>query len=276
MTMAKHRAASRRYGDWATCWYRTHGKPLVRRLTFSLLLVILVATIGAGWALDQLFARFGSNDSDQADDHTALTHWRELGRTLANVIDQSDAPPESVEQLGTDGTDNLSVRARVLDRVDLGVSGDGLEALDEALVSPTGLALESDNGVTVYYALADGANLLALEYPMNTAATTGVRLLLTLAFYLALVLLVLAWLLPLLRRLTRLTNAARVFGTGDLSQRVPTRSGSDLHALESAFNAMASRIQNLVEDNRLRIESSDSLGGAAIKVRFPESGVSEP
>ncbi|MDB3936472.1 HAMP domain-containing protein, partial [Granulosicoccus sp.] len=213
--------------------------------------MILVATIGAGWALDQLFARFGDNGPDQSGDNTALTTWRELGRTLADVLDQTDDPASIIEQLDLHRAENSFNSVRLLDRVELAVSGDGTNTLDEAMDSPTGLALESDLGVTVYFALADGTTLLALEYPMSTGATTGIRLLLTFVFYLALVLLVMAWLLPLLRRLTRLTNTAWMFGRGDLSQRVPTRSRSDLHTLESTFNAMASRIENLVEDNRL-------------------------
>ena len=156
-----------------------------------------------------------------------------------------------VEQLGVPKEENSFERARLLDRVDLAVSDDGTNTLDDALASPIGLALESDFNVTVYFALADSTTLLALEYPTSTGATTGIRLLLTFVFYLALVLLVLAWLLPLLRRLTKLTDTARMFGRVELSQRVPTRTRSDLHALESTFNAMASRIENLVEDNRL-------------------------
>ena len=104
--------------------------------------------------------------------------------------------------------------------------------------------------MTVYYALAGSDEVLALRHPELPAVPTP-QLLLTLGFYVALLMLVGLWLLPLIRRLRRLARASEAFGQGDLEARVPTRKGSDLHAVECAFNAMAARIGRLIDDNRL-------------------------
>ena len=207
----------------------------MRRLALTLLAVVLAATIGAGWALDRLFAGLGGAGGD------ALDPWRELGGALAATVAAAPDPARAVAALAADHDVALANAA------DLGLDD---PALLEALGGPRGLALESARGVTVYHALGEGGALLALAHPPPDAAGTP-RLLLTLGFYLALLAMVALWLVPLLRRLTRLAEASRAFGRGELDARVPTRAGSDLHAVESAFNAMADRIGRLIDDNRL-------------------------
>lgn len=210
----------------------------MKRLAISLLIVVLAATVGAGWALDRLFA--GLSEAGGANGER-LDAWRHLGRALADTVATTDDPIAALRALAPD-QDVTQVSAEELGLDDA--------ALRSALVDRRGLALESARGVTVYYALAGRDDVLALGHPELRAETTP-RLLLTLGFYVALLMLVGLWLLPLIRRLERLVRASEAFGRGQLDARVLTRAGSDLHAVESAFNAMASRIGRLVDDNRL-------------------------
>ena len=210
----------------------------MRRLAISLLLVVLAATLGAGWALDRLFAGLGETDGANSE---RLDAWRHLGRALTDTAAATDDPVATLRALAPDH-DVALVRADELGLDDA--------ALRSALAERRGLALESARGVTVYYALDGGDDVLALRHPELPAAPVP-QLLLTLGFYVALLMLVGLWLLPLIRRLGRLARASEAFGRGHLEARVPTRKGSDLHAVESAFNAMAARIGRLVDDNRL-------------------------
>ena len=219
----------------------------MRRLVVSLLGVVLAATLGAGWALDRLFVQgsesaSGDGPGSVADD--SLAAWRTLGRGLADALVLSGDTAAAIDELaGTTGLDMRQVSARSLGLDDAAL----LAALDDR----HGLALESATGLTLYYALGRGDDVLALAHPAGSDERGLARLLYTLTFYLVVLLLVSSWLLPLLGRLSRLSDAARAFGEGALQTRVRTRPGSDLHVLESSFNAMATRIGRLIDDNRL-------------------------
>ena len=246
----------------------------MRRLVVSLLVVVLGASFGAGWALDKLFVRF---DSSLTDSETApLANWRTLGRSLADVIGQSRNPSAVVADLERMSGAEPGTGIELVDSASLALDGEAGAALEATLAGPLGLALETDAGVRVYYALDDRNDLLALAYPHESEASSLIRLLLTLAFYTALLLLVVIWLLPLLRRLSRLTAGANAFGKGELSKRVPTSSHSELYQLESTFNAMASRIENLVDDNRLLSRGvSHDLRTPLARLRFGIDSLAE-
>ena len=209
------------------------------RLALSLIALVLVATFATGLALDRLFEVLGGEASEPLD------AWRTLGRQLADRVLDGDGA------LSGDVPGSTLLRRSDL-ASDAGEGGTATRvALDAALESPLGLALESTEGIRVFYAVAGRPTVLALEHSIDAGRHDALRLALTLAFYLALLTLILVWLLPLLRRLARLGDASRAFGRGDLGVRVATRPASELHVLESAFNRMAARIQRLIEDNRL-------------------------
>jgi len=221
----------------------------MRRLVISLLAVVLAASLGAGWALDRLFTQaLRTPEAGEAPATDPFTAWRALGRELADLQADGQASGQA-SGTGRDasvlavsgGTRRVSAQSLALDDA----------ALLDALHGPYGLALQNGSGVTVYYATPGGdGTLLALTYPVRTA-NDAPRLLFTLAFYLVVLGVVAVWLLPLLGRLARLGEAARAFGTGELQARVATRGRSELRPLEAAFNAMAARIERLIDDNRL-------------------------
>jgi len=227
----------------------------MRRLAVSLTLALLCATIGVGWALDRLFDRL--SESRPAGVGEPLDDWRRLGGALADSVAWSDAPSDAPSG---DGSDDRQALIAAL-AIDAGIAVSlvradrlGLDrpALAGQLRAPLGLALESSDGVTVYYALdSTDRRLLALKAPAADAAPSMLRLVLTSVFYLAVLSMLLLWLLPLARRLARLREAAVAFGRGDLDARVAIERRSELADLEAAFNAMAARIGALIDDNRL-------------------------
>ena len=124
-------------------------------------------------------------------------------------------------------------------------------ALERTLAAGEPLALDSESGVTLYVALPERGAVIAISPPRAERGAVRLRIALTALFYGGVILLILAWLLPLARRLRALSIAAAAFGTGALERRVSTDRHSQLHGIESEFNRMASRIETLLEDNRL-------------------------
>lgn len=263
----------------------------MRGLATSLLLVVLLATLGAGWALDRLFGRLAEAEP------TPLALYRELGGRYAAAVDgQFKASAEGQIEGQVDGSVAGQVAGQVEGSVDgliagqldgplVRLSSGGLledrvsilpstalalnQPLAAELESLQGLALETAAGVTLYYALPARDALMAIDYPLAGEKLPTLRLVLTLAFYVALVLLTLTWLLPLLRRLATLATAARALGDGDLAQRVKARSAGEIRDVEVAFNEMAARIENLVEDNRLLSRAvSHDLKTPLARLRF--------
>jgi len=102
-------------------------------------------------------------------------------------------------------------------------------------------------------------------------AATQVRLMLTILFYGVVVLLILVWLNPLIRRLQQLATAAKAFGNGELTRRIPTNPRSNLHDIETEFNNMAQRIAGLMADNKLLSSAvSHDLRTPLARLRFAD------
>jgi two-component system OmpR family sensor kinase len=94
-------------------------------------------------------------------------------------------------------------------------------------------------------------------------------ILLTSLFYLAVLLLMLLWLYPLLRRLMALRQTAKSFGEGNLKQRINVGSISYIRDLELEFNRMAQRIDDLVTDIKLLSSAvSHDLRTPLARIRF--------
>jgi len=208
----------------------------VRRLSLSLLLVVVLAVVGAGWAIDKLFDRF-----DNREDY-ALLLARELGGQLAMAMDIQSEAGQTNQQQST-----LPSSITLLDREAIPFPKELQELLDEG----NALTLESEQGVTLYFAMP-------------------------LLFYGVVVLLILVWLNPLIRRLQQLATAAKAFGNGELTRRIPTNPRSNLHDIETEFNSMAQRIAGLMADNKLLSSAvSHDLRTPLARLRFGIDAVSE-
>lgn len=233
----------------------------MRRLGLSLLLVVVIAVVGAGWFIDQLFNRL--NKPDQA-----VSAAEVIGAQLAAQIDSDQrdlvALPEAL------GDNNYKMRL---------ISSDSMalpEALQEQLDSGHALALESEQGVALHFGLPLSKRVLIIELPEPNSPDTRLRLLLTLLFYAAIACLILMWLYPLVRRLQRLAVAAKLFGEGDLRQRIATRPQSQIYDIESEFNRMAQRIQGLVDDNKMLCSAvSHDLRTPLARLRFGVDALAE-
>lgn len=211
------------------------------RLGASLLLAVVLAVVASGWLVDRVFDRVAPGETE------SMRLARALGGELARALDGGDgtatAPSTALDaqaDIGRWPVQRLSREALPLPA-----------PLARVLDAGEPLALESSDGVTLYFDMPRSGDVLSLALSEPRRAGLGMRLALTALFYGAVAALVLAWLYPLARRLRRLAAGARTFGEGALAARVPTNPFSNLRATEMEFNRMARRIERLIEDNRL-------------------------
>ena len=233
----------------------------MRRLSISLLIVVLLAIIGLGWAIDRLFASIEPNEAD------SLEVYRQLGHGIVTALDGTSALSHFVDSWKNQQTTQL----RLIDRAELALP----DELKKQLSLGQELTLESDVGITVYFDLPESRQVLAISPPF-VADKIPLRFVLTILFYGGIVFLVLIWLFPLIRRLQALANAAKAFGGGQLQSRVTTHKRSYLHDIESEFNSMAGQIQNLVADNKLLSSAvSHDLRTPLARLRFGIDALAE-
>jgi len=81
----------------------------MRRLSISLLVVVVVAIFGLGVALDNLFDRYNTRVSDP------LTQVREFGQGLASILNQAHTPARML----ADWPDSETYRATLESKNDL-------------------------------------------------------------------------------------------------------------------------------------------------------------
>jgi two-component system OmpR family sensor kinase len=145
------------------------------------------------------------------------------------------------------------------------------QALLSDLTAGQPLLLETDDSIVMYFYLPRTDELLVLTtVPIAVNQKNSfLPILLTSLFYLAVLLLMLLWLYPLLKRLMSLRQTAKSFGEGNLNQRIDVGSISYIRDLELEFNRMAQRIDDLVTDIKLLSSAvSHDLRTPLARIRF--------
>ncbi|MCF6236374.1 MAG: ATP-binding protein [Gammaproteobacteria bacterium] len=212
----------------------------MHKLTLSLLMVAIIATLGLGWALDGLFERY-SNHSQEDD----LTPYRETGISLAKMIDLHKNSKQAIEQINSDHHLEFSVKPFSEFLLPSEISTEFTQGRP--------LTLESDDSLTLNFYLPKKQQVFTIALPATsqTSNEKPLRLFFTVIFYVGTLMLLLLWLYPLVNHLIKLKEAAKAFGKGDLDQRISTNSISYISEIEIEFNRMAGQIQTLISDNKL-------------------------
>lgn len=130
------------------------------------------------------------------------------------------------------------------------------ENIQRQLWTEQGLLLSSNHNTYILRGLKEHNNqLIQITIPEVQTKSSTLDLILTLILYGSICGVLALWLLPLTRRLSKLTTAASKFGSGNLSARVATSKLSYITQLEVSFNQMASQIEELIAENKLLADS---------------------
>jgi len=233
----------------------------MRRLTLSLLSVVLLSTIGLGWMFDNFYNKYAQQSKAQQKD--AITVLEQLGGNLAQSLDGLNNRNLFIKKWQENG----HYRVNIVPLKDFPLPAKLLSSVKAG--QP--LILETDDSIAIHYYLASSNEFFVLSAPPILIAETDgmVNFLLTVLFYLAMLLLVFLWLYPLAKRLLVLRKVAKAFGDGKLEQRVEVGSISYIKDLETEFNHMAYRIEALVNDVKLLSSAvSHDLRTPLARIRF--------
>jgi len=232
----------------------------MKKLTLSLLLVILVAVIGIGGALDNLFSQYQTQPINKSDE---LSPYRQLGKSLALTLDKQQEPQLFIAHWQQRA--ELSVSLVALDQFFLP------DPLRQSFYAGEPLILETENNLSMHFILPTQQKVLTFVVPpiVKKSNNSLLQLLLTSVFYIVLLMVVLIWLYPLIKQLKKLKLTAKAFGEGQLEQRIESHSTSYISDIEIEFNRMALRIQTLISDNKLLSDAvSHDLRTPLARLRF--------
>jgi len=213
----------------------------LRTLTLSLLLTIVVASVGSGFLLDKLYAELYS--SEQTNKGLTQSQLNLIGAQLSAILRKLKNKEEFIQAWQEE---NSPLSLEVIDQDDIRIPPELLQELEN-----TGhIILSSSTNLSYYSFLKEGNNYLAIRSPLasNHKQPNWLPILFTVIFYTLLILIMFAWLFPLIRRLQTMQLSAKKLGEGDLSARITPSAISHIKDIELEFNRMAQRIEGLVSD----------------------------
>jgi len=244
----------------------------MRLLTTSLLIMMLIATIGLGWIFDGLIKQYRNDNSDQTtQDVNAVAILERLGSEMATTLDR--LTPGAQQQF----VKHWPGESSTLSIIDISAQPLPKELLKQVKLGQP-LLLQSNDHLAYYFHLATSNQLLLLKSPLLliAPAPSSQDYAFTLLFYSSLLLLLALWAYPLIRRLSALRKAAKNFGEGDLQQRIKPSALSYIGDIEVEFNHMARRIESLVDDVKLLSSAvSHDLRTPLARIRFGIDTLSE-
>jgi signal transduction histidine kinase len=196
--------------------------------------IVIVALL-----LSFLLASFSEDDQEA----TLATHYlpvfRLLQRELANIA------PEDIGTHLAFGMPDIGVPVAVVDLDEFA----GAAELESA--SDTIHVFYDSADAPILYQRIPGTRLLLALGPLPQDLQSGwLDVLVTSAYYALVALILLLWIRPFYRDLSRLRGAAAEFGKEDFSTRVELNAKSNIFPVAQSFNAMADRIEYLVSAHR--------------------------
>lgn len=237
----------------------------MRIIFSSLLIVILSAVIGLGVLLDWYYSKIQPQQQDPAKQISQQT----LSRIATNYAALIASKPE-LANIYSD--EHLTIE--IGDKANFPLP----EELRNAFETNALFSLNSADKVSVhsYQRAQDKVVSFYIDNPQETPIPDSNNMLLTLLYYAGLIVFISIWLIPLVRRLYSLNNAMLRFGEGKVQSRVKPSSFSYIADIESGFNTMAKRIEDLITDNKLLSRAvSHDLRTPIASLRFGTEMLSE-
>jgi signal transduction histidine kinase len=237
----------------------------MKKLVLSLVIVMFTAIIFLGWSLDTLFNNY--QEQQHSDEFSA---YRKIVASLATTLDSVDDAHAFVKAWQRANPQQLNL---------IPMSEFPLPAeLKQGFNQGLSLVLESAERITVNHIMPSQQQVLVMSIPQQGLQqdNRSLQMLLTTTFYLGILLFVGIWLYPLIKRLRLLSTAAKTFGAGDFTWRIPVSGTSYVADIENEFNRMAQKIETLIQDNKLLGNAvSHDLRTPLARLRFGIEALSE-
>lgn len=242
----------------------------MRTLTFSLLTMVLIATLGLSWLFDNFYQQYQQQylqekpqgqQKHRATDEVSVLEG--LGQSIAQALDDLDNKQQFINRWSTRDDRHLAL----LELANFPLP----EPLMQDLMAGQPLVLETADTLAIHYYLPHSKQVLMLTSPRvnDENKNSLLAMFLTSLFYIVMIALMFLWLYPLLKRLVNLRQVAKAFGEGELEQRIDVGSVSYIRDLEIEFNHMAQRIEGLVSDVKLLSNAvSHDLRTPLARIRF--------
>jgi signal transduction histidine kinase len=201
---------------------------------------MFTAIIFLGWSLDTLFNNY--QEQQKSDEFSA---YRQIVASLATTLDAVDHAQTFVN--AWQETNQQTLNLIPLAEFPLP------EELRQDFNQGGALVLESADLITVNHVMPTQKQVLVLSISRHESqqASLSLQMILTSVFYLGILLFVLIWLYPLIKRLKLLSKATKTFGAGNFAWRIPVSGTSYVADIENEFNRMAQKIETLIQDNKL-------------------------
>ncbi|MCL1061181.1 ATP-binding protein [Shewanella benthica] len=235
----------------------------MRKLIASLVLVVLTTIASLGWSISE-FAALQNPDTETPSVANRLIALKLMGSALAQSLDNDTARSDPfIDNWNRQNSEQLSL----VTEAEFGLPA----PLKAQFDTESALLLESDEGISLHYQMPNTGQILNINTKLMTpaAASWSLNRLYTILFYVGVVVILLVWVSPLIRRLVNLSKATRAFGIGELQQRITVSKTSYIGSIETEFNRMADRIQQLLDDNKLLSRAvSHDLKTPIARLRF--------
>ncbi|HEY0962053.1 MAG TPA: ATP-binding protein [Pseudomonadales bacterium] len=196
--------------------------------------IVLVALL-----LDQLLLSFAADDQEQALVQQYTPVFRLLQRELDGLAPDAIGPHVAFD-IG-----DIGIPVTVVSLDDFAIADD-LQAAKGAVH----VFYDSDGAPMLYQRIAGTRQLLALGPLPQDLQAGWLDVFVISAYYALVALILLLWIRPFYRDLSRLRGAAAELGKEDFATRVQLGEKSHIYPVAQSFNAMADRIEYLVSAHR--------------------------
>ncbi|GGA89717.1 two-component sensor histidine kinase [Neiella marina] len=248
----------------------------MKNLFARLYLLLLIAIVGLGWGVEQLYQHYGQRQQ--------VTNDLDLHRGTLFLLDgELRRRPEAQRASFVDAIQpsfgfplQLFQRQPELQLKQL--TGLVLSAQQRDYLQQGGVItwFDDDGGHSWFVRQLSGTQHLIVLGPIVTGSAGHADLVYLILFLAGLGIFVFAWAMPISRGLMTLTQTATKFGQGDFSARAKANVSAPLQNLVERFNAMAERIQRLLKSHKeLSHGISHELRTPIARLRFAMEMVRE-
>ncbi|MFT4925479.1 MAG: signal transduction histidine kinase [Phenylobacterium sp.] len=241
----------------------------MKSLFLRLYLLLIIAFLGIGWSLDQFIDSYANDEQLTSDIDLHQGTFFLLNKELKRLKPQQQASFISTISSSFGYAIGLTDATTLIQT--LAFSQREITHLNDGGIVPR---FSDEQGLSwFYHQLSDSEQVMVLG-PIHYQTKSSPWL--SVIFFTFIALVVFIWVWPIARGLKALTTAATAFGQGDFSVRAKDSNTAALMVLGERFNAMAERIQRLVESHKeLSHGVSHELRTPIARLRFAMEMVRE-